>query len=320
MAADRPLVSIGMPLYNAAGKLERSLALIRNQTYDNLDIILSDNASTDATPEICAAAAREDSRIRYVRNAENIGPIANFNAARRLKRGELFAWAAHDDEKAPEFIAETVAALLANPNAVMSCTHATLITREGESLLRPYSEAIASPLVEERVGSFVRETHVGIPFYGLFRSAALDALGDVDPWLDTDRRYLFRAVLRGPFVVVPKVLFRFRLFRSADDYVAMGFKMRPGAADFDLDLYRHFADLISEAGFDPATERRAVRSMRDALATYLDNRATYLISRLLADGASRGAKARRLVAYARQYPPLAQKRIFWGALRRVLAA
>src|SRR5438309_145647 len=114
MAVDRPLVTIGMPLFNAADGLDRSLGLIRNQTYQNLEIILSDNASTDATPEICQTAAREDARIRYVRHDNNIGPIANFNSILGLKNGEFFSWAAHDDEKSPEFVEATLEAMLRN--------------------------------------------------------------------------------------------------------------------------------------------------------------------------------------------------------------
>ena len=313
----RPLVTVAMPLYNAAQHLETALGLIRAQTYENLDIILCDNASTDATPEICAAAARDDSRIRYIRQPRNVGPAPNFNRGLELKRGELFMWAAHDDEKLPEFVAETVAALQRNPAAAMACTWTTLVTRAGERVHQPYSPAIASSHIEERTAAFVADTQC-VAFYGLYRSAIVDAIGPMDPWLDGDRRYLFKAIIRGPFEVVPKPLFRFRMFNSLDDYVTAGYKMRPGAADFDLDLYRHFPQLMREAGLDAKAIARAQRAMMNPLRRYFDLRAAYLISRVLSEEKPRREKLRSLFAWGRQYPPMMRTRMFWGALRRVV--
>lgn len=309
-----PLVTVAMPLYNAAASLETALSLIRAQTYRNLDIILLDNASEDATPEICARAAREDPRIRHVRHPRNLGAVANFNAGRELKRGEFFMWSAHDDEKLPEFVAECVAALQRNAAAVMACTWTTIVTRDGESVHHPYSPAIASPRLGERLAAFVADTQC-VAFYGLYRSSIIDAIGPMDPWLDGDRRYLFKAAIRGPFEVVPRVLFRFRLLRGADDYVAAGYPLRPGAADYDLDLYHHFPRLLREAGIRGEELARAENAIRTTLRAYFDNRAAHLISRVLA-GEPR--PVRSLVAYARQYPPLLRNRMWWGALRRVV--
>lgn len=317
MSASSPLVTVVMPLYNAAECLETSLGLIRAQTYENLDVILCDNASTDATPDICAAAAKADPRMRLVRQPRNIGPVANFNAGLALKRGEYFMWAAHDDEKLPEFVAETLAALRRNTNAAMACAWTVLITRGGERVHHPYSPAIASPRLEDRLAAFVADTQC-VAFYGLFRSAVVDAVGPLDPWLDGDRRYLFKAAIRGPFEVVPRPLFRFRMFNTLDDYVAAGYAMRPGAADFDLDLYRHFPSLMREAGVDAATIVRAKAAMMVPLRPYLDTRAAYLISRVLVDEKPRGERLRSLFAWGRQYPPMMRTRMFWGALRRVL--
>ncbi|HKO03015.1 MAG TPA: glycosyltransferase family A protein [Thermoanaerobaculia bacterium] len=312
-----PLVSVAMPLYNAAAHLETALALVRSQTWRNLDIILCDNASTDSTQEICERAAREDSRIRYVRHAQNIGPTANFNHGASMKRGEFFMWAAHDDEKAPEFVAETVAALQRNANAAMACTWTTLITREGEQVHEPYSAAISSPRLDERLAAFIADTQC-VAFYGLYRSAVIDSIGPMDDWLDNDRRYLFKAAIRGPFQVVPKLLFRFRWLNASDDYAARGFRMRPGAADFDLDLYRYFPRLLREAGVSGEEARRAIDAMRAPMKPYLDRRAAWLIARTLDAKERRSAKVRRLIAFARQYPPMLRNRMFWGALRRLL--
>ncbi|HEX6097599.1 MAG TPA: glycosyltransferase family 2 protein [Thermoanaerobaculia bacterium] len=312
-----PLVSVAMPIYNAAASLPAALDLIRRQTYANLEILLCDNASTDATPEICAAAAKEDPRIRYFRHPQNLGPQANFNFGLAQKTGEFFMWAAHDDEKAPEFVSETLAALRDDPSAAMACTWTVIVTPEGERVHVPYSPAIASPDLAERLRAFVADPQC-VSFYGLYRSSVVDAIGPPDVWLDNDRRYLFLAAIRGPFVVVPKPLFRFRMNHTPEDYSGMGFRMRPGAADYDLDLYRHFPRLLAEAGVRGDDYTRAVAAMRGTLRQYFENRSAWLISRVLSDSRPRGVKVRELSAFARQYPPMLRNRMFWGALRRVV--
>ena len=309
-----PLVSVAMPLYNAAAHLPAALGLIRSQTYANLEIILCDNASTDATPEICEQAARDDARIRVIRQPRNLGPTPNFNRGLAEKRGELFMWAAHDDEKSLEFVAECVAALERNPFASMACTWTTLVTRDAERVHQPYSPLIASPRLDERVAAFVADRQC-VAFYGLYRSQVVDSIGPMDPYLDGDRRYLFQAILRGPFEVVPKPLFRFRMFNTLDDYLAAGYSMRPGAADFDLDLYRYFPRLLAGAGVRGEEYSRTVAALRTTLHPYFENRSAYLISRVLSDAKP---SARELIAFARQYPPMLRNRMFWGALRRVM--
>src|SRR3954452_19417915 len=92
-----PLVTIGFPVYNGGEQFEAALDALRAQTWRNLDILISDNASTDQTEAICRRAAAEGDRIRYVRQPRNLGPTGNFNFVRKQRKGEFFAWAAHDD-------------------------------------------------------------------------------------------------------------------------------------------------------------------------------------------------------------------------------
>jgi glycosyltransferase involved in cell wall biosynthesis len=309
---NEPLVTVAMPIYNGATTVETAIRRIREQTYRNVEILLCDDASTDDTPQICAAAAREDDRVRYIRNDRNLGMNANFNAGLRLKRGEFFMWMGQDDEKSPEFVAETLAALQRNPNASMACTWTTIVTPQREWLHKPYSPAISSDRVDERVAAFVADTQC-VAIYGLFRSSVVDAVGPMDDWLDTDRHFLFKAVVRGAFEVVPRDLFRYRLVHSAADYERVGMKMRPGAADYDLDLYRYSPELMRRAGVDRKTLLRSTVAMHATLKPYLDRRAEFLIAEALNDSSTA-----QLFAWAKQYPPMLRMRMFWGAVRRVL--
>ncbi|HEY9297142.1 MAG TPA: glycosyltransferase, partial [Phormidium sp.] len=78
MARNKPLVSIGMPVYNGDRYLRLALDSLLAQDYENFDLIISDNASTDKTQEICLEYAAKDSRIRYYRNQVNVGASENF--------------------------------------------------------------------------------------------------------------------------------------------------------------------------------------------------------------------------------------------------
>src|SRR5262245_8959742 len=94
---DVPLASICVPVYNGADHLEEALDSIRAQEYPRLEIVVSDNASEDATAEIVRRYARLDPRIRYQRNAVNLGAHENFRLAIGAATGDYCTWLAHDD-------------------------------------------------------------------------------------------------------------------------------------------------------------------------------------------------------------------------------
>src|SRR6267142_5432239 len=101
----RPKVSVGLPVYNGEKYLPNTLKRLLEQDFEDFELIVSDNASTDGTPEICRMFAEQDPRVHYVRNEANIGLAANHNRTFELSRGELFKWAAHDDDFPPAMLA-----------------------------------------------------------------------------------------------------------------------------------------------------------------------------------------------------------------------
>src|ERR1051326_2036095 len=111
MSNQKPRVSIGLPVYNGQQFLEEAINSLLAQTYSDFELIISDNASTDATEQICRAHAAADPRIRYYRNDKNRGPVWNLNRVFELARGELFKWAAHDDVCAPTLVERCVEVL-----------------------------------------------------------------------------------------------------------------------------------------------------------------------------------------------------------------
>ena len=92
-----PLVSIGMPIFNGIDYINMALENLLSQTYQNFELIISDNCSTDSSYEICQLAAFKDKRIRLFRQSHNTGPLNNFEFVVRQAQGKYYMWAAHDD-------------------------------------------------------------------------------------------------------------------------------------------------------------------------------------------------------------------------------
>lgn len=116
----KPTVSIGLPVYNGERFLEETIESILGQTFRDLELIISDNASTDATPEICRRYAERDPRVRYSCNPENVGAARNYNTAFELSRGRYFKWQGHDDPIPPEYLERCVGALESDPDVVVA--------------------------------------------------------------------------------------------------------------------------------------------------------------------------------------------------------
>lgn len=105
---DKPLVSIGMPVYNGERFIRKALQSLLEQDYENIELIISDNASTDATLQICWTFANRDRRIQIHKNSHNVGIQKNFQTVLELAKGEYFMWAAVDDYWFTEFVSSLV--------------------------------------------------------------------------------------------------------------------------------------------------------------------------------------------------------------------
>lgn len=120
-----PTVSIGIPVYNGENFIGHALDDLLAQTFQDFELIISDNASTDATPKICASYLKRDNRVKYFRNERNRGGPANFTRVLDLATGRYFMWAACDDRWLPEFVSTLLDELETHPDAglAMSAMH-----------------------------------------------------------------------------------------------------------------------------------------------------------------------------------------------------
>ncbi|MDT2024441.1 glycosyltransferase family 2 protein [Methylocella sp. CPCC 101449] len=113
-------ITIGVPVYNEEVLLERALEALRTQPFTDIEVLIYDNASTDATPEIAQRFVISDSRFRYFRQAENRGALLNFNDVLNAATSPYFLWRACDDQVEPDFVGKLHAALEANPDKLMA--------------------------------------------------------------------------------------------------------------------------------------------------------------------------------------------------------
>ncbi len=209
---NQPLVSIGVPAFNGEAFLPRALDSILAQAYDNLEIVICDDASTDRTEEVCRRYQRADSRIRYHKNASPMGRIRHYWKTFELCSGEFFMWGDQWDEKPPGVVEQCVAALMSNPNAVLAYGPVLERVPNFDHLVEIIHHMPMQGLkAEQRIGILARELRSIMIMYGLFRRAALQKAVCAEHYAP-DVLLLLQVCSLGPFVPIsaPIVIFKTR--------------------------------------------------------------------------------------------------------------
>lgn len=292
-----PLVGIGVPTHNGEPFIAQALESLLHQDHRDLEIVVSDNASTDRTPDIVRDFMRRDSRIRLERVEDLATAPQNFNRAFSLASGPYFMWAADDDLWDPAYVRRCTEALEADPPAVMASTSLRFIDPAGLILDANYARYdnpdLSSRSVVRRVRILLRRGG----FYQVYGLARRDAL---------DRTHLFQEVhgpdvvltlelaMLGPILRVPEPLFFYR--RHPDRTEESRDKRQGGiplGADAAATRMTHLQESLSEA-----VERSALPGLKKVRlraeilrAAYLDD--TPMRSRTQREVAIRAAAAWR---------------------------
>jgi glycosyltransferase involved in cell wall biosynthesis len=200
-----------MPVFNGQRYVAQAIQSIVSQTFTDWELIISDNASTDGTSNICQSLANRDRRISYSRLPENVGAVANYNRVFRQAGGQYFKWAAHDDLIEPTFIQRCVDTLDADPSAVLAYPRARFIDENG-NFAGDYRVKLAtdSNLPSARFAAIALANHKNthnLEIFGLMRRAAMDMIPPQGGYAASDRVFLARLALCGRFVEVPEPLF-----------------------------------------------------------------------------------------------------------------
>lgn len=196
-----------MPVHNGAASLEAAVRSVLDQTMPDLEVIISDNLSTDATPEICARLAADDPRIRYIRQSTLLPVVDNFRFVLDAARAPWFMWAAHDDTRDPETAAQLIAALEATPGAILAFGDVQQVRAgKAEPLPLDFVTTGLSASQRLRAGAWRQLAHV----YGIWQTDALRRITwrQVAWWPDTP--LMMAAAMLGDFIHVPGPRFTYR--------------------------------------------------------------------------------------------------------------
>lgn len=263
-----PRVSIGIPVHNGEAYLEEAIRSVLAQSFDDLELVVCDNASTDRTSEIIRDFAATDPRVVALANPRNLGAAPNYNRVFHQSRGAYFRWLAHDDRLHPDCLARTVAVLDARPEVVLCNTLVEYIDARGDRI-GIYDSGLARadhPSPARRFANMVLRSHSCVDFFGLVRREAMAGSLLHGPFHGADRAFLAQMALRGRLAQVPEPLVQMREHpgrytrrhaRTADR-AAWHDSSRAGRPSFPTwRLYREYLRLAAGEELT-ATERLAV--------------------------------------------------------------
>ena len=234
-----PKVAIGVPVYNGENYLPETLDHLLRQTFEDFELIISDNCSSDRTEQICRDYAASDARILYTRTERNIGASPNFNHVFRLARSPYFTWKAHDDRSLPTFLEKCVGVLDADPGVVLAHTASIAIDDRGEALpydikrncyvynpggfeVPPDSVHLAEGLDPvARFTELLDETYFGMHVYGLIRRDALAATQLFRAYMPCERCLLSELALKGRFATLDERLYARRVHAKSACFMSL---------------------------------------------------------------------------------------------------
>jgi len=213
-----------MPVYNGELFIRKRLDSVLLQTFENFELIISDNASTDCTASICEEYVKKDKRIHYVRQEKNKGASWNFNYVLQEAKFEYFVWAAVDDVWFPKFLEENIKVLQSKDNCVGSMSKIKLhgvqeakinsnsinlsfqnFLRKIRYTLKPVDIYPMSGSYEDKICTFLKKSRLQV-VYGMYRTKALKESMIKEEFVGNDHALIMKILRHGDIYVVNQVL------------------------------------------------------------------------------------------------------------------
>jgi|GEM_PF-955527 len=211
----KPLVSLLIPTFNSVKYLALALDSAFAQTYENTEIIVHDDASTDTTPELLAKY-RNLAKVRLIRTEKNHGMINGWNYLTNLAKGKYIKFLASDDLLTPNCVEELVEIMEKHPFGVLATCRRQVIDETGTQLstlgFAKSDQIIAGPSYAHRLLTTLRENQIGEPSAVLYPTELIKKVGGFDPRFSqfADFEYWLRLLEFGKLIYVDKTLCSFR--------------------------------------------------------------------------------------------------------------
>jgi len=194
-----PLVSIGVPAYNSHQYIAQALQSLLMQSYQNLEIFVSDDVSTDGTWEIIREFVAKDSRIKAIRQPKKLCMMPNFQYVFDETRGDYFMWAGDHDKWDPDFVTRCVQAFERRPDAVLIVPRSCWINTEGQVVREDSHQIDTSPArsAAERVLLLMQQMVRCNPIYGMYTRTILQEALPFPEVLSPDCVLIYRVAAAG---------------------------------------------------------------------------------------------------------------------------
>jgi len=216
---ESPLVTIGLPVYNSERYLAESVESLLAQTYRNFVLIISDNASTDSTAEICRRYVEADPRVRYYRNDVNVGNPGNFNRVFELTTTPYLKWSTADDYWAPTFLEKALAVMEQDASIALCYPQAYLVDADGGN--QEEYDDVLNLVQDDPADRFlflidkIRKAHQHL---GVIRMSALHQTHLLGSHVSSDINLLAELTLYGKFFELPDRLFYRRYHKDSGSW------------------------------------------------------------------------------------------------------
>lgn len=219
MENNKTLISIGLPVYNAERYLPQTIDSLLAQDYPNFEVVITDNASTDRTADICRNYAGRNPQIRYYRHERNMGMYLNFNKAFELCRGDFFIWAGGHDYWDKNLLSSCVEEMLRFPDIVLCTPQYKHIDENGETIsVTRTALDTRGRKASERFRAMLREPIFCFAVYSLMRANALRKTHLFSEAFFSDRILWAELGLNGEFYFTDKAYIYMRMFSARDSH------------------------------------------------------------------------------------------------------
>ncbi|MBN2515987.1 MAG: glycosyltransferase [Deltaproteobacteria bacterium] len=234
----QPVVSVGLPVYNGGNILSQAIEAILSQEFSNIELIISDNCSSDDTAEICSKYQRMDERVKYCRLDENVGALKNFSNALGLSGAPYFMWISHDDLRERLFISKCLERIESDP--LIALVYPKTKVLDANSMVLGIANDHVNTDQDNPVQRFrhlIWEVGMCNMVYGLYRTNIVKKTRTWGKSLFWDNLFLAEVALMGKIVQIDDVLFVRRLTNNYN-YASLDERYGPLISQIDHNLFK----------------------------------------------------------------------------------